>query len=93
MKYNAEVDSEKRNKSPRNDLLRNRRCVGIIIPAARKTTHTETKHTRARFRVIFNTNDVFLGQFKRIQDAPKESLKPGPRTALRLSRVEVAGLR
>lgn len=30
MKYSAEVESEKRNKSPRNDLLRNRICVGII---------------------------------------------------------------
>lgn len=37
MKYNAEVDSEKRNISPRNDLLRNRRCVGIIQAA--KSTH------------------------------------------------------
>lgn len=33
MKYNAEVDSEKRNKSPRNDLLRNRKCLGIIQAA------------------------------------------------------------
>lgn len=39
MKYNAEVDSEKRNKSPRNDLLRNRKCVGII-QAAEAHTHT-----------------------------------------------------
>lgn len=39
MKYNAEVDSEKRNKSPRNDLLRNRKCVGIIQAAK---THTGT---------------------------------------------------
>lgn len=38
MKYNAEVDSEKRNISPRNDLLRNRKCVGII-QAAKKSTH------------------------------------------------------
>jgi len=30
MKYSAEVDSEKRNMSPRNDLLRSRICVGII---------------------------------------------------------------
>lgn len=39
MKYNAEVDNEKRNKSPRNDLLRNRICVGII-QAALAHTHT-----------------------------------------------------
>lgn len=30
MKYSAEVESENRNKSPRNDLLRNLICVGII---------------------------------------------------------------
>lgn len=42
MKYNAEVDSEKRNKSPRNDLLRNRKCVGIIQAAK--------AHTQARLR-------------------------------------------
>ncbi|CAB1429912.1 unnamed protein product [Pleuronectes platessa] len=37
MKYNAVVDSEKRNMSP-NDLLRNRRCVGII-QAKQRPTH------------------------------------------------------
>lgn len=43
MKYNADVDSEKRNKSPRNDLLRNRKCVGIIQAAkAHTTTLTQT---------------------------------------------------
>lgn len=41
MKYKTEVDSEKRNKSPRNDLLRNRKCVGIIH-AAEAHTHTHT---------------------------------------------------
>lgn len=41
MKYNAEVDSEKRNISPRNDLLRNRKCVGII-QAAKAHTGTFT---------------------------------------------------
>lgn len=30
MKYNAEVERENRNNSPRNDLLRNLKCVGII---------------------------------------------------------------
>ncbi len=30
MKYSAEVESENRNKSPRNDFLRNLQCVGII---------------------------------------------------------------
>lgn len=40
MKYNAEVDSEKRNISPRNDLLRNRKCVGIIQAAKNTNTHT-----------------------------------------------------
>lgn len=43
MKYNAEVESEKRNKSPRNDLLRNRKCVGIIQAAK--------AHTQARLRI------------------------------------------
>lgn len=43
MKYKAEVDSENRNISPRNDLLRKRRCVGIIQAA--RSTHT---HARAR---------------------------------------------
>lgn len=38
MKYNAEVDSENRNISPRNDLLRKRKCVGII-QAAEAHTH------------------------------------------------------
>lgn len=38
MKYKAEVDSEKRNISPRNDLLRKRKCVGII-QAAEAHTH------------------------------------------------------
>lgn len=33
MKYKAEVDSENRNISPRNDLLRKRKCVGIIQAA------------------------------------------------------------
>lgn len=41
MKYKAEVDNEKRNKSPRNDLLRNRICVGII-QAAQAHTHAGT---------------------------------------------------
>ena len=30
MKYNAEVERENRNNSPKNDLLRNLKCVGII---------------------------------------------------------------
>lgn len=38
MKYKAEVDSENRNISPRNDLLRKRKCVGII-QAAEAHTH------------------------------------------------------
>lgn len=38
MKYNTDVDNEKRNKSPRNDLLRNRKCVDII-QAAKAHTH------------------------------------------------------
>lgn len=37
MKYNAEVESEKRNISPRNDLLRNRKCIGIIQAAKTQT--------------------------------------------------------
>ena len=49
MKYSAEVDNEKRNKSPRNDLLRNRRCVGII--QATKST------TQARFLLSTTTKD------------------------------------
>ncbi|KAF0036184.1 hypothetical protein F2P81_011496 [Scophthalmus maximus] len=43
MKYNREVDSEKKNMSPRNDLLRNRRCVGIIQAA---DAHTRTFRLR-----------------------------------------------
>lgn len=38
MKYKAEVESENRNISPRNDLLRNRKFVGII-QAAEAHTH------------------------------------------------------
>lgn len=49
MKYSAEVDSEKRNRSPRNDLLRKRKCVGIIQAA--KSAHTRT-HTQARLRYL-----------------------------------------
>lgn len=37
MKYSTEVESEKRNKSPRNDLLRKRKCVGIIQAAKAHT--------------------------------------------------------
>lgn len=37
MKYNAEVDRENRNISPRNDLLRKRKCVGIIQAAEAHT--------------------------------------------------------
>lgn len=37
MKYNAEVDRENRNISPRNDLLRKRKCVGIIQAAEART--------------------------------------------------------
>lgn len=44
MKYNAEVDRENRNISPRNDLLRKRKGVGIIQAAE--------AHTRARSRVV-----------------------------------------
>lgn len=47
MKYKAEVDSENRNISPRNDLLRKRRCVGIIQAA--RSTHT---HARARLATM-----------------------------------------
>lgn len=42
MKYNAEVDSENRKISPRNDLLRKRKCVGII-QAAKAHTGTFTR--------------------------------------------------
>lgn len=42
MKYKAEVDSENRNISPRNDLLRKRKCVGIIQAAE---AHTFTRNS------------------------------------------------
>lgn len=51
MKYNTEVDSENRNISPRNDLLRNLKCVGIIQIAAARA------HTLTRFR-IYNYSPV-----------------------------------
>lgn len=63
MKYNAEVDSEKRNKSPRNDLLRNRKCVGIIQAA--KNTHRHvcvSTTTRDQFRCVQMPGPVVRGR-------------------------------
>lgn len=63
MKYNAEVDSEKRNKSPRNDLLRNRKCVGIIQAAkTRAGTFALSTTTIDQFRCVQMSEPVVRGR-------------------------------
>ena len=67
MKYSAEVDSEKRNKSPRNDLLRNRKCVGIIQAAK---AHTQAQ-AQARLRIYNDDGAVPMRPDARASSGPR----------------------
>lgn len=52
MKYRADVENEKRNKSPRYDLLRKRKCVGIIQAARSTRWHVRVIYTQPADRAV-----------------------------------------